>query len=694
MFSGDAEGVLRGLDEAQREVAANPLGPMCVLAGAGTGKTRAITHRIAYGVLSGAVVPQRLLAVTFTARAAGELRQRLRGLGVSGVQTRTFHAAALRQLHYFWPRAVGGALPDVLPHKASLVAEVARRLKLPSDRAVVRDLAAEIEWSKVGMLTADTYVSVAERVGRVAPGVDRVMMARVIEEYEQVKAARRVVDFEDVLLLMVGLLLEYPQVVREVREQYRHFVVDEYQDVNVVQQRLLDLWVGDRSDVCVVGDPAQTIYSFTGASAEHLLGFGRRFEGARVVRLERNYRSSPQVVNLANAMLEGQRGVLRSPIRLRAVGESGVVPRVECFADDEAEAVGVAERVVGLLGRGVAARDIAILFRTNSQSEAFERALDGVGVAYLVRGGERFWSRPEVVRAVVLLRGQARSDDGSKALPDVVVDVLGGVGWSPVAPSGRGARRDEWESLAALVELARGVVSVSPGARLRDLVGEIEERMAASHAPSVDGVTLATLHATKGLEWEYVFLVGASEGFLPIAMAEGQEAVEEERRLAYVGVTRARRGLMVSWAAARHAGGRGSRRVSRFFEGVGGVLEGAGGVAPVVGGAGGVVERKPKRPAVCRVCGELLVSPAERKLRRCQGCPASYDEGLFERLQQWRSLVAAAGSVPAYVVFTDATLMAIAEREPRDRGELAGVSGVGARKLSMYADGVLAVLGG
>ncbi|WP_341747086.1 ATP-dependent helicase, partial [Dermatophilus congolensis] len=307
LFSGDAEGVLRGLDEAQREVAANPLGPMCVLAGAGTGKTRAITHRIAYGVLSGAVVPQRLLAVTFTARAAGELRQRLRGLGVSGVQTRTFHAAALRQLHYFWPRAVGGALPDVLPHKASLVAEVARRLKLPSDRAVVRDLAAEIEWSKVGMLTADTYVSVAERVGRVAPGVDRVMMARVIEEYEQVKAARRVVDFEDVLLLMVGLLLEYPQVVREVREQYRHFVVDEYQDVNVVQQRLLDLWVGDRSDVCVVGDPAQTIYSFTGASAEHLLGFGRRFEGARVVRLERNYRSSPQVVNLANAMLEGQR---------------------------------------------------------------------------------------------------------------------------------------------------------------------------------------------------------------------------------------------------------------------------------------------------------------------------------------------------------------------------------------------------
>ncbi len=292
--------ILGALDPDQREVASNPLGAMCVLAGAGSGKTRAITHRIAYGVGAGAYQPQRVLAVTFTARAAAEMRTRLRALGVGGVQARTFHSAALRQLHYFWPRAVGGAAPQIMAHKAPIVAEAASRLRILTDKAVIRDLSAEIEWAKVSMLTEDTYPIAATRAGREAAGIDPTTMGRLLGQYEASKTARGVIDFEDVLLLMVGILDESEEIAREVRGQYRHFVVDEYQDVNAVQQRLLDLWVGQRKDVCVVGDPAQTIYSFTGASPTHLTGFTRTHPDARVVHLVRNYRSSPQIVELAN----------------------------------------------------------------------------------------------------------------------------------------------------------------------------------------------------------------------------------------------------------------------------------------------------------------------------------------------------------------------------------------------------------
>ena len=308
-----ADAVLDALDPEQREVAAHPSGPMCVLAGAGTGKTRAITHRIAYGVLSGVYQPQRVLAVTFTARAAGEMRTRLRDLGVGGVQARTFHAASLRQLHYFWPQAIGGASPEVMPHKASAVAEAGGRLRLRLDSAGVRDLASEIEWSKVSLLTPESYAAAATAQRREPPaGLDATAMARLVAAYEEVKTERGVIDFEDVLLLMVGILREHDEVARAVRSQYRHFVVDEYQDVNRLQQTLLELWLGERRDLCVVGDPAQTIYSFTGASPEHLLGFRTRHPEARTVELVRNYRSTPQVVGLANLVLRGPGGQRRS----------------------------------------------------------------------------------------------------------------------------------------------------------------------------------------------------------------------------------------------------------------------------------------------------------------------------------------------------------------------------------------------
>src|SRR6476620_8528187 len=696
-----ADEVLAALDPEQREVAASPLGPMCVLAGAGTGKTRAITHRIAYGVLSGAYQPQRVLAVTFTARAAGEMRTRLRDLGVGGVQARTFHAAALRQLHYFWPQAIGGAAPEVMSHKAPAVAQAAASLRLQFDRTGIRDLAAEVEWAKGNMLTPETYAAAAASARREPPGIDATGMARVLETYEQVKSDRGVIDFEDVLLVTVGILAERDDIARTVRQQYRHFVVDEYQDVNTLQQRLLDLWVGERNDVCVVGDPAQTIYSFTGASPRHLLGFTQRHPRAQVVRLVRNYRSTPQIVGLANLVVRGPSGGARGhSVQLEAQGEPGPEPALTAHPDDPTEAAGIAAEIAERVAAGASPVDMAILFRTNGQSEAFESALAERDIPYLVRGGERFFARKEVRDAILLMRGGARSDDGSIPLPDLVRDVLLGAGWTREAPNAGGAARERWESLAALAALADDLVVASPEARLPDFVRELDERAAAQHAPAVQGVTLASLHAAKGLEWDVVFLAGVSDGYLPIMMAETPEAIEEERRLTYVGVTRARRELRLSWSGARTPGARASRRPSRFLDGAASILgdgarstpKGSGKVGGAKGGRGKPL--KPALPAHCRTCGTELTTAGQRKTGRCDTCPPTYSEETFERLRAWRLAVARDSSVPAYVVFTDATLTAIAEREPTSEGELTQISGVGARKLGLYGAQVLALIGG
>ncbi len=667
---------------------------MCILAGAGTGKTRAITHRIAYAVHSGAQQPQRVLALTFTARAAGEMRTRLRGLGVGGVQARTFHAAALRQLHYFWPQAIGGAAPEVMSHKAPAVAEAASRLRMQFDRTTIRDLAAEVEWAKVNLLTPQSYATRAREAHREPPGVDHTAMARLFEAYEDVKQRRGVIDFEDVLLLTVGILDERDDIARTVRSQYRQFVVDEYQDVNDLQQRLLDLWLGERTDITVVGDPAQTIYSFTGASPRHLVGFPKRFRGAQVVRLVRNYRSSPQIVSLANTIVgSGTQAAREGAVRLQAQGENGPVPELLSHADDPTEAAAVAARIRALVDDGHEAAEIAVLFRTNAQSAAFESALTDADVPYLVRGGERFFARKEVRDAILLLRGAARSDDGEKSLGSITRDVITGAGWSPEPPSGGGATRERWESLSALATLADDMTAAAPEARLPELVAELDRRAAEQHAPAVQGVTLASLHAAKGLEWDTVFIVGASDGLIPISMAEGPDAVEEERRLLYVGLTRARRRLVVSWSSARTPGARATRRVSRFLAPAAEIL-GSGARAEVRSGGSRRSTPKQARLAFCRGCGAELTTAAQRKTGRCDACPPTYDEATFERLRTWRLAVARTASVPAYVVFTDATLTAIAEEAPSDDAGLAAISGVGARKIEQYGADVLAILGG
>ncbi|MFJ3655623.1 ATP-dependent DNA helicase UvrD2 [Streptomyces nigra] len=705
------DAVLEGLDPEQREVATALHGPVCVLAGAGTGKTRAITHRIAYGVRAGILQPASVLAVTFTARAAGEMRGRLRQLGAAGVQARTFHSAALRQLQYFWPKAVGGSMPRIVDRKVQLVADAAAACRIRLDRNELRDVTAEIEWSKVTQTVPGDYALAAAKAGREAPR-DPAEIAQLYTVYEDLKRDRAVIDFEDVLLLTVAVLQDRQDIAEQVRSQYQHFVVDEYQDVSPLQQRLLELWLGDRDSLCVVGDASQTIYSFTGATPDHLLDFRTRHPGATVVKLVRDYRSTPQVVRLANGLLAQARGrAADHRLELISQRDSGPEPVYTEYADEPTEAEGAARRIRDLLDAGVPAAEIAVLFRTNSQSDTYEQALADAGIPYQLRGAERFFDRPEVRKASVALRGAARFGANDSLLDDVVDlpsqvrAVLSGEGWTSEPPAGSGAVRERWESLAALVHLAQDFATAKPGATLADLVAELDERANAQHAPTVQGVTLASLHSAKGLEWDAVFLVGVAEGMMPISYAKTDEQVEEERRLLYVGVTRARRHLHVSWALTRAPGGRPNRRPSRFLDGLRPGTAGAEGRVAAGGGAGGVErgftsrrESAPRRtqrtPARCRVCGRTLIDAGEMKLMRCETCPSDMNEGLYERLRDWRAEQARRSGQPDFCVFTDRTLMAIAEAEPSSPHELARIPGLLKRKLDRYGADVLAICAG
>jgi DNA helicase II / ATP-dependent DNA helicase PcrA len=674
--------VLAGLDPEQREAATALSGPVCVIAGAGTGKTRAITHRIAHGVLSGVYDPRRVLAVTFTTRAAGEMRGRLRALGVDGVQARTFHSAALRQARYFWPQVTGAALPQISASKLPLLGVAAGRCRVSTDRAVLRDLAAEIEWAKVSNVAADGYAPAAARARRELAGADAETVARVYAAYEELKTDRGVIDMEDILLAAVGLLSSNPGVADAVRTQYHHFVVDEYQDVSPLQQRLLGLWLGDRDDVCVVGDPAQTIYSFAGARADYLVEFPRRFPAAQVVRLVRDYRSTPQVVRVANEVLRG--GIdqaARSAVTLQAQRPDGPEAVFAEHLDEHAEAEWVATEVQKLVANGTAPGEVAVLYRVNAQSESYEQALANADVPYVVRGAERFFERPEVRQAGMLLRAAVRAGDTGDDAPDAVAAtaaVLSSAGYAAQPPTGGGAVRDRWESLKAVVDLAAEVVARKSRAGLAEVLAEFEARAAAQHAPMADGVTLASLHAAKGLEWDAVFIVGCQEGTLPLVYAETPAEVAEERRLFYVGVTRARQWLFASWSLSRTPGGSPSRTPSRFLDGV----------RPATPRAVSrpVTQRRGRStaPARCRVCQGPLGTAAERKIGRCTSCPSSMDDELFEQLRAWRLERAQQQKVPAYVVFTDATLVAIAESVPVDELALAAVPGVGRVKLDRY----------
>jgi DNA helicase-2/ATP-dependent DNA helicase PcrA len=690
--------IIDDLDDEQREAVLAPRGPVCVLAGAGTGKTRTITRRIAYLVSSGHVAPGQVLAVTFTQRAAGEMRARLRtlsndwaGVSAESVQAMTFHAAARRQLVYFWPRVVGNTGWELLDTKFAVVAQSANRAGLQVGTDDVRDLAGEIEWAKGSLISPETYGAAVAAAGRDIP-FDAQKVAAVYAGYETLKARGKdvlLLDFDDLLLHTAAAIENDAAVAQEFRDRYRCFVVDEYQDVTPLQQRVLDAWLGDRDDLTVVGDANQTIYSFTGATPQYLLDFSRRFPDAAVVRLERDYRSTPQVVSLANRVIAAARGRMAgSKLHLVGQRDPGPAPSFAEHRDEVAEAAAVAKNIKRLIGAGTVPSEIAVLYRINAQSEVYEEALTEAGIPFQVRGGEGFFSRQEVRQSLVALQRAAERDtDGP--LPKIVRAVLEPLGLTAEPPAGTRAR-ERWEALTALAELVDEEVAQRPSLDLTALLTELRQRADARHPPVVQGVTLASLHAAKGLEWDAVFLVGLADGTLPIshALTHGpdSEPVEEERRLFYVGITRARMHLALSWALARAPGGRQSRKPSRFLNGV----------APQASGDNSPARaRRPKGTTPrCRVCNAALTAPASIVLRRCEGCPSDVDEDLLAELKDWRLRTCKEMSVPAYVVFTDNTLIAIAETLPSDDAALVAIPGIGARKLEQYGADVLALVKG
>ena len=671
------------LDEDQRVAAEAPRGPVCILAGAGTGKTRTITYRIANLIDRGQVAPNRVLAVTFTKRAAGEMRDRLTAMGIGGVQARTFHSAAMRQLQYFWPQIAGDLPWRVLDNKFPIVARATRAAGLDTGKEMVRDLLSEIEWAKSSVIGPEDYVQRIADSPRTPPA-DAQKVAQVYRFYEEAKTSPEgmLIDYDDLLIHVAGALENAPAVAEEFRAQYQSFVVDEYQDVTPLQQRVLEAWLGTRDDLTVVGDANQTIYSFTGATPDYLLNFSRTYEHATVVKLQRDYRSTVEITELANTVISKATGrIAGTRLQLEGMRGHGPEPQFNGYDDEPAEARAVAQKVRKLLNDGVPAREIAILYRINAQSAAFEAALADEGIVYQVRGGEGFFQRAEIREAFAqLLRASKRTD-----LPDDPVRIaraaLAPLGLTPEEPEGAKAR-ERWQTLSALVDLIEEIVRTREASTMAEVLGSLRRRAEAKQPPAVDGVTLASLHAAKGLEWDAVFLVGLVEKTLPIshALKAGDEQIEEERRLFYVGVTRAREHLHMSWSLARQEGGHKNRTRSRFLDGLVPELE---------------VEQSPqrlKRAKRCRVCGNQLGTPAEKSLGRHEECEPSFDEAVYTALKRWRLDVSRAAGQPAFVVFTDATLMSIAEAMPADERELLGVSGVGPVKVDNYGAGVLEVL--
>ena len=628
-------------------------------AGAGSGKTRVISRRTAYAIATGVVPADQVLVVTFTDKAATEMVARLRGLGLPGVTARTFHAHALSQLRHFWPAGHDGQpLPQILDSKGLIVSRLARQLPGHYRFTPSKDLADEIEWAKARRITPRTYEREAAAADR-EPPIPADLFVRVFGDYERAKTRANRIDFDDLLLGTVDLLEGDADAAATIRARKSWFSVDEYQDTNPLQQRLLELWLGDRDDLCVVGDEDQTIYTFTGATSEYLTGFMTRYPAAREVTLERNYRSSPEILTLANRLLaaEGRRK------RLVATQPAGPVPVIRSFADADAELAGIVATIRGLVAGAdpVAAAEIAILVRINAQIPPIEAALTKARIAFRVRG-QRFFERQEVRDALRVLRRIPVDIVGSRLLAALDARLRADLGFEADDQGGGAEARERTANLALVLEITGEAVGARHDIDVAGLLAEFESRASAETAGSDDGVNLLTFHRAKGLEWDAVILPQLEEGMLPIRQAETDEAIAEERRLLYVGLTRARRHLSLSWAERRETG---RRRPSRFLA----ALEG--------------------RPTP--VPGRVRVLPGAPMNAGRAARARDDDSPLMAALVSWRLDAARSDGVPAYVVAPDSLLIDIADQRPTTIPALRRVKGMGPSRLSRYGEEILEI---
>lgn len=525
-FTISESSILAALDQDQLEAVNSLTGPTCIIAGAGSGKTRTITHRIALGIARGVFTPNRVLALTYTNRAAAELRNRLRTLGAGGVTVRTFHSAALAQLQYFWPQLTSQRPPRVLPSKYKLLSEVVAELKLQLDEATIKEIAAEVEWRKYSLIDLEKYSDLERTVTGISSGV----LNQILKQYEAQKLAKKLIDWEDVLLLCLGMLESEPRVLSHVQSQYRFFTVDEYQDISPLQQALLEVWLGDRSEICVVGDPRQTIYSFAGAASKFLTDFENKYPTSSVISLLKNYRSSPEILAVANRVLEDE--------PLQAVQSQKGEVKLSEHSSDQSEVEEVVNQILSQIAAGKSARDIAVLTRMNYQLEPFEAALKDHGIPALLRGSGRFFQRPEVMQASSAIRALALKSDREPLFIEIS-NILSGMGWTS-----RPSNDEKWQSLNWFVEVLE---ELGEAAELEEYLRELDERTSSIHEPERNAVTLATVHSAKGLEWDTVFLPSLNQGVFPGSRAVSEQELAEERRLFYVAVTRAKSNLIVSY---------------------------------------------------------------------------------------------------------------------------------------------------
>ena len=670
----DPERLLADLDPEQEAAVRATTGPVVIHAGAGSGKTRVISRRTAYAIATGIVPADQVLVVTFTDKAAGEMVERLRSLGLPGVTARTFHAHALSQLQHFWPGSHGGApMPRILEERGLVIYRLARQLPGHYRFTPSKDLADEIGWAKARRITPDSYEREAATLRREAPiPVD--LFVRVFRDYERTKARANQVDFDDLLLETVNLLEEDAAAAEVVRTRKRWFSVDEYQDTNPLQQRLLELWLGERDDVCVVGDEDQTIYSFTGATSDFLTTFVDRHPGAREITLSRNYRSSPEILVLANRLLASE-GRMK---QLVATMPSGPAPTIERRMDADAELNGIVATIRRLTNGGTAPAEIAILVRTNAQIPPIEAALTRARIPFQVRG-QRFFDRQEIKEAIRLLGRLPKELVGSRLLAGFDAGLRKDLGFDAeegsagARSSGRGAEsRERSASLALLLQIASEVVGARNDIERDGLVQEFESRAVAEREGSADGVNLLTLHRAKGLEWDAVLLPGVEDGLLPIKQAETEAELAEERRLLYVGLTRARRFLELSWAERRAAGregaGSGRRHPSPFLV---------------------ALRDRPTRSqldASGRHVTHLPSAPMSAGRRARDG-----DDPLMAALREWRLTAARSDGVPAYVVATDALLQELVDQRPTTIPALRRIKGMGPSRLARYGEELLEI---
>jgi DNA helicase-2/ATP-dependent DNA helicase PcrA len=669
---GDADRFLADLNDLQREAVTTPASPLAILAGAGSGKTRVLTRRIAWQAAQGAIDPRHVLAVTFTRKAAGELSDRLGGLGVRRVVTSgTFHGLALAQLRRRW-RDRGEPIPALLERKAKILAPLLGGG--PSVGAEAAEVAGEIEWAKARLVAPEGFEAAVTAAGRVTPRPAG-EIASLYDRYETEKSRRGVIDFDDLLWRLADALDHDAEFAAVLRWRHRHLFVDEFQDVNPAQFRLIRLWLGDRRDLCVVGDDDQAVYGFTGADAGYLVHFARHFPGAGVVRLEENYRSTPQVLAVAHAVLPG--GARRKK-PLRPTLADGPVPTVSAYASDRDEATALSRQLQAAHQPGAPWAGTAVLYRTNAQSAPLEAALRAAGVPYRVRGAARFLDRPAVAAALEELRRAAAAAPG---LP-LKAHLAGLLEWAEEVGGGEAATRERREHVDALVRLGHDyLVAEEEGGTAAGFVAHLVTVLAQEDPTSADAVELLTFHKAKGLEWPVVFVTGLERGLVPIAYAETPAALAEERRLLYVALTRAERELHLSWAQRRTLGGREmTRQASPYLTSIEAALAAFGPDGD--GDWQSAVAAERARLAKARV--------AAGRDRAMVGAEA--DPHVLAELVAWRKTLARASGVPAQVIFHDTTLAAVAEARPTDRAGLMAVPGLGPLKVERYGDELLALV--